>query len=96
MISPLKNLAAGARQASSVMLSMAGVRCDSSSVFTPASCAMRLLRRPAWVGGLRGGRNGGQSRGGGKAGEGMTARWSERGIGHGFSPLTAGVEPPAL
>ena len=40
-ISPLKCFAAGARQVSSLMLSMAGVRCDSTSVLTPASCAMR-------------------------------------------------------
>ncbi len=41
MISPLKCFAAGARQVSSLMLSIAGVRCDSTRVLTPASCAMR-------------------------------------------------------
>src|SRR5215831_10341949 len=40
-ISPLKYFAAGARHVSSLMLSMAGVRCDNTSVLTPASCAMR-------------------------------------------------------
>src|ERR1700737_2526124 len=39
MISPLKYFATGARQVSSSMLSMAGVRCDSTSVLTPASWA---------------------------------------------------------
>ena len=37
MISPLKNFAAGSRQVSSLMLSIAGVRCESTSVLTPAS-----------------------------------------------------------
>ncbi len=43
MISPLKYFATGSRQVSSLMLmlSIAGVRCDSTSVLTPASCAMR-------------------------------------------------------
>jgi hypothetical protein len=37
MISPLKYFAAGARQVSSLMLSMAGIRCDRTRVLTPAS-----------------------------------------------------------
>jgi hypothetical protein len=41
MVSPLKYFATGARQVSSSMLSMAGVRCDSTSVLTPACWAMR-------------------------------------------------------
>jgi hypothetical protein len=36
MISPLKYFATGAGQVSSSMLSMAGVRYDSTSVLTPA------------------------------------------------------------
>ena len=41
MISPLKFFAAAARQVSSGMVSRAGTRCDSTSVLTPASWAMR-------------------------------------------------------
>ena len=41
MVSPLKYFAAGARQTSSLILSMAGVRCDNTRVFTPASAAIR-------------------------------------------------------
>ena len=39
MISLLMYFATGSRQ--SVMLSIVGVRCDRTSVLTPASCAMR-------------------------------------------------------
>jgi hypothetical protein len=41
MISPLKYFATGARQLSSLILSNAGTRCDSTRVLTPASCAIR-------------------------------------------------------
>jgi len=41
MISPLNDLAAGARHVSSLMASIAGVRCDRTRVLTPASWAMR-------------------------------------------------------
>jgi hypothetical protein len=41
MISPRKYFATGMRQMSSVKLSIAGVRCDSTRVLTPASCAIR-------------------------------------------------------
>src|SRR5690348_9993934 len=37
MMSPLKYFATGSRQVSSVMLSIAGVRCERTSVLTPAS-----------------------------------------------------------
>src|SRR5579863_2312622 len=52
MISPLKYCAAGARQVLSLTLSMAGVRCERTSVVTLASAAMRPTSSTGGVVGL--------------------------------------------